>query len=100
MIIMINQTPLESMDEQNQFDARGIRAITEVVTEMAMSTEKLNMDKDVAIKDIDATAEQQKLEIEQNLAFKQAEQQKNIITFTAEQEAETTKFQYQMEQGV
>ena len=99
-IIMVNQTQVESLDPENQFDAQGLRSITAITTAMSVEVEQLTMDKDVAVKEIDVNAEKQKLELEQDLAFKEAEQQRNVITFSAEQEAETTKFQYEMEQSV
>ncbi|HIE30378.1 TPA: hypothetical protein EYP66_24220 [Candidatus Poribacteria bacterium] len=100
VITRVNQTPVETLNPENQFDAQGIRAITAITTAMAVETEKLRMDQEVAVKEIDVNAEKEKLDLEQNLAYKQAEQQRNIITFSAEQQAETTKFQYQMEQSV
>jgi len=99
-IIRVAQTPLDVYQEDDRFNTQGIRDIREITTQMAVETEKLVMDKDVNIKEIDVNAEKAKLAHEQDLAFKQAEQQRNIITFSYEQEAETSKFQYEMEQSV
>ena len=99
-IITVNQTPVESLDPENQFDAQGVRTITAITTAMKVETEQLKIDQEVAIQKINVNAEKQKLELKQDLAYKQAEQQRNIITFSAEQEADTNKFQYEMDQGV
>ncbi|HIE25861.1 TPA: hypothetical protein EYP66_01080 [Candidatus Poribacteria bacterium] len=61
---------------------------------------RLEVERHLAYKEMDVNAEMRKLELEQDLAQRQSEQQRNIITFSAEQEAETTKFQYEMKQSV
>jgi len=61
---------------------------------------RLEIERQLAHHEIGIEAEKRKLELEQELAYSQAEQQRNIITFSAEQEAETNKFQYEMDQGV
>jgi len=99
-IIRIAQTPLEVYEKEDRFNAQGIRDISEITTQMAVETEKLIMDKEVNIKDIDVNAEKAKLDLEMDLNFKQAEQQRKIVTHSYQQEAETTKFQYAMEQSV
>jgi len=99
-IIGVAQTSLEHYNSDDRFGAAGIKAVQEAISQMAKETEKLIMDKEVNIKNIDVAAEKSKLELEQDLAFKQAEQQRNIITYSYEQEAESTKFKYGMEQSV
>ena len=99
-IIRIRQTPLAVYDKEDRFNAQGIRDISEITTQMAVETEKLIMDKEVNIKQVDVNAEKAKLDLEMDLAFKQASQQREIVTYSYQQEAETTKFQYEMEQSV
>ena len=99
-IIRVDQTPLETYKEENQFDARGIRTITEITAEQAKETEQIEQEKEVAIVKIIVDARIQKLEAEQDQAWAESDQQKNIAIYAAEREADTMKFQFEMEQEV
>ena len=99
-IIRVDQTPIETYNPDNQFDARGIRIITEITAEQAKEQERIVQEKEVAIVQIDVDARIQKLEAEQGQAWAESDQQKNIAIYAAEREADTMKFQFEMEQDV
>ena len=99
-IIRVDQTPVETLDAENRFDAVGIRAITEITAEQEREKERIVQEKEVAIVQIEVDARIQKLEAEQQQAWAESDQQKNISIYAAEREAETLKFQFEMEQGV
>ena len=99
-IIRVDQTPVETLDAENRFDAVGIREITAITAEQEREKERIVQEKEVAIVQIDVDARIQKLEAEQQQAWAESDQQKNIAIYAAEREAETLKFQFEMEQGV
>ena len=99
-IIRVDQTPVETLDAENRFDAVGIREITEITAEQEREKERIVQEKEVAIVQIEVNARIQKLEAEQQQAWAESDQQKNIAIYAAEREAETLKFQFEMEQGV
>jgi uncharacterized membrane protein YqiK len=99
-IIRVDQTPIDTYNPDNQFDARGIRIITEITAEQAKEQERIVQEKEVAIVQIDVDARIQKLEAEQGQAWAESDQQKNIAIYAAEREADTMKFQFEMEQDV
>ncbi|MCY4404559.1 MAG: SPFH domain-containing protein [Candidatus Poribacteria bacterium] len=99
-IIRVDQTPIGTLDETNRFDAVGIRAITEITAEAEREKERIEQEKEVAIVTIHATADLEKFEQEQIRAWGESDQQKNIAIYAADREAETIKFQYEMDQSV
>ena len=99
-IIRVDQTPIDTYNPDNQFDARGIRIITEITAEQAKEQERIVQEKEVVIVQIDVDARIQKLEAEQGQAWAESDQQKNIAIYAAEREADTMKFQFEMEQDV
>ena len=99
-IIRVDQTPVETLDAENRFDAVGIREITEITAEQEREKERIVQEKEVAIVQIEVNARIQKLEAEQQQAWAESDQQKNIAIYAAERQAETLKFQFEMEQGV
>ena len=99
-IIRVDQTPVETLDAENRFDAVGIREIIEITAEQEREKERIVQEKEVAIVQIEVDARIQKLEAEQQQAWAESDQQKNIAIYAAEREAETLKFQFEMEQGV
>ena len=99
-IIRVDQTPVETLDAENRFDAVGIREIIEITAEQEREKERIVQEKEVAIVQIEVDARIQKLEAEQQQSWAESDQQKNISIYAAEREAETLKFQFEMEQGV
>ena len=99
-IIRVDQTPIDILDLENRFDAIGIRTITEITADQAREKERIVQEKEVAIVQIDVEAQILKLEAEQNQAWAESDQQKNIAIYAAEREADTLQFQFEMEQSV
>ena len=99
-IIRVDQTPIDTLDLENRFDAIGIRTITEITADQAREKERIIQEKEVAIVQIDVEAQILKLEAEQNQAWAESDQQKNIAIYAAEREADTLQFQFEMEQSV
>ncbi len=99
-IIRVDQTPVETLDAENRFDAVGIREITEITADQEREKVDIIQRKEVAIVQIEVAARIEKLEAEQEQAWAESDQQKNIAIYAAEREAETLKFQFEMEQSV
>ena len=99
-IIRVDQTPIDTLDLENRFDAIGIRTITEITADQAREKERIVQEKEVAIVQIDVEAQILKLEAEQDQAWAESDQQKNIAIYAAEREADTLQFQFEMEQSV
>ena len=99
-IIRVDQTPVETLDAENRFDAVGIREITEITADQEREKVDIIQRKEVAIVQIEVAARIEKLEAEQEQAWAESDQQKNISIYAAEREAETLKFQFEMEQSV
>ena len=99
-IIRVDQTPVETLDAENRFDAVGIREITEITADQYREKVDIEQRKEVAVVQIEVAARIEKFEAEQEQAWAESDQQKNIAIYAAEREAETLKFQFEMEQGV
>ena len=99
-IIRVDQTPVETLDAENRFDAVGIREITEITADQYREKVDIEQRKEVAVVQIEVAARIEKLEAEQDQAWAESDQQKNIAIYAAEREAETLKFQFEMEQSV
>ena len=99
-IIRVDQTPIEMLDTENRFDAVGIREITDITADQAREKERIIQQKEADIVEIEVLARIRKLAAEQEEEWAVSDQQKNIAIFAAEREAETIKFQFEMEQSV
>ena len=99
-IIRVDQTPVDTLDAENRFDAVGIREITEITADQFREKVDIEQRKEVAVVQIEVNARIEKFEAEQEQAWAESDQQKNIAIYAAEREAETIKFQFEMEQGV
>ena len=99
-IIRVDQTPVETLDPENRFDAVGIREITEITADQEREKARIVWEKEVAIVRIEVDARIQQLDAEQEQEWAQSDQQRNIALVAAERQAETLKFQYEMDQGV
>ena len=99
-IIRVDQTPVDTLDAENRFDAVGIREITEITADQYREKVDIEQRKEVAVVQIEVSARIEKLEAEQEQAWAESDQQKNIAIYAAEREAETIKFQFEMEQSV
>ncbi len=99
-LIRVDQAPLESMDENNQFDAQGILKITEVTQQNRYEAEKIRLEVDVQITEVETSTQEEKLELNKRLAWKEADQAKEIATYAAEKEADTLAYQYEQDQRI
>ena len=99
-IIRVDQTPVEMLNPDNRFDAIGIREITEITVEQERDKIAAIQEKEVAVEQIEVDARIRILEAEQNQAWAESDQQKNIAVYAVEREAETIKYQFEMEQSI
>lgn len=99
-IIRVDQTPVEMLNPDNRFDAVGIREITEITVEQERDKIAAIQEKEVAVEQIEVDARIRILEAEQNQAWAESDQQKNIAIYAVEREAETIKYQFEMEQSI
>ncbi|MYG07784.1 hypothetical protein F4167_14445 [Candidatus Poribacteria bacterium] len=99
-IIRVDQTPVDTLDAENRFDAVGIREITEITADQYREKVDIEQRKEVAVVQIEVSARIEKFAAEQEQAWAESDQQKNIAIYAAEREAETIKFQFEMEQSV
>ncbi|MEO2005604.1 MAG: SPFH domain-containing protein, partial [Candidatus Poribacteria bacterium] len=99
-LIRVDQSPLTTMNPDNQFDAQGIRKITEITQEMRQETEGIKLSTEVRITELTVNTQRETLTLNQDLAWAEAEQAKNIATYAAEQEADTLVIQYEQDQRI
>jgi len=86
--------------EDNTFDAVGLMRISEVTEEQKKERNAIERNAEVSIKEKDVEAQKQQLTLEQEQAFAEAEQKKEVETHAAEQEAMTAKVKAEQERLV
>ncbi len=107
----LDQTPLESLDENNRFDVVAIMTIKKEVEEKQTDTAKIEHENKVRreedrllaeleIKQKEEETETKALEVEQRLEFAQDEQRKEIATNKAEQERMVQENEISQKQAV
>ncbi len=107
----LDQTPLESLDENNRFDVVAIMTIKKEVEEKQTDTAKIEHENKVKreedrllaeleIKQKEEETETKALEVEQRLEFAQEEQRKEIATNKAEQERAVEAHKFEQLQAV
>ena len=107
----LDQTPLESLDENNRFDVVAIMTIKKEVEEKQTETAKIEHENKVKreedrlfaeleIKQKEEETETKALEVEQRLEFAQEEQRKEIATNKAEQERAVEAHKFEQLQAV
>ena len=107
----LDQTPLESLDENNRFDVVAIMTIKREVEEKQTETAKIEHENKVRreedrllaeleIKQKEEETETKALEVEQRLEFAQEEQRKEIATNKAEQERAVEAHKFEQLQAV
>jgi uncharacterized membrane protein YqiK len=89
----IEQTPLEKLDPSNILDAQGIKKITELTAEENIRTNEFRRNEEMRIKKKDVETAEAVLELERQQAFAQAQQQREIATTKAREDAEAAKVQ-------
>lgn len=84
----LDQTPFEALDENNAFNAVGMRKLAEVIATSKKERAQIDADADVAVRRAGMEAEREKLSIMQDQEQARIEQVKQVETFKAAQEAE------------
>jgi len=89
----LEQTPVESLDNDNILDARGIRKITEITAQQAVFTNELRRDAEKNTRKKDVETREAILELDRQQADAEAKQAREIATVQAREQAETAKVQ-------
>ncbi|MFV2061630.1 MAG: hypothetical protein ACC653_13170 [Gammaproteobacteria bacterium] len=89
----LEQTPIESLDQDNILDAQGIRKITALTAIEHISTNELRRDEQMKIKKKDVETEETMFELERQRADAEAKQKREIASVNAREVAETQKIQ-------
>jgi uncharacterized membrane protein YqiK len=89
----LEQTPVESLDQDNILDAEGIRKITELTAAQHIKTNEFVRDEEKAIKKKDVETREAVLQLEKQEKDAMARQQREIASIQAREEAETQKIQ-------
>ncbi|GAB5446575.1 flotillin family protein [Gymnodinialimonas sp.] len=84
----LDQTPFESLDENNAFNAVGMRKLAEVIAKSKKERAEIDAEADVAVRRAAMEAERQKLTIQQDEEQAAIAQVQEIETMKAAQEAE------------
>ena len=85
----LEQTPIGALDPQNILDARGIRKITMITAEQAVSTNELRQKERMELTRQNLEADEAILELERRRADAEAKQHREIATVKSREEAET-----------
>ena len=84
----LDQTPFEALDENNAFNAVGMRKLAEVIALSKKERATIDAEAEVAVRRAAMEAERQKLIIEQDEEQARIEQAQKVETLRAAQEAE------------
>ncbi|MEL7168542.1 MAG: hypothetical protein AAGN64_04250 [Bacteroidota bacterium] len=87
----LEQTPIETLDPDNILDAEGIKKITDLTARQAVLANEINREKEKTIKKQDVEAREAILELERQLAEKEASQRREVETVQARETAETER---------
>lgn len=98
-ITALAMVPVKDLDPHDVFDAEGLRAITESVQTNAELTNKVQREKENAIKLQNVDARKKALEMEQAQAQAEADQTRRVAEYGATQQAETAKAVYVQQQA-
>lgn len=91
----LEQTPLQSLNPNNILDAEGIKKITDLTAAQMILANEIARNKEKTIKKQDIEAREAILELERQLAEKEAKQQREVLSVQAREKAETLKVQQQ-----
>ncbi len=89
----LEQTPKNSLDPNNIFDAEGIRKITEKTARENVVTNQIERDQELAIQKKNVETREASLALERQQADAEARQVREIETIRAREKAETLKVQ-------
>ncbi|UZD92637.1 SPFH domain-containing protein [Cognatishimia activa] len=84
----LDQTPFEALDENNAFNAVGMRRLAEVIANSKKERATIDAEADVAVRRASMEAERHKLTIQQDEEQARIEQAQKVETMKAAQEAE------------
>jgi uncharacterized membrane protein YqiK len=98
-ITALAMVPVKDLDPQDVFDAEGLRAITDSVQSNAEKTNKIQREKELAIKLDNVDAKKRTLSLEQDQAHAEADQTRRVQEYRATQEAESAKAIYIQQQS-
>ncbi len=84
----LDQTPFEALDENNAFNAVGMRKLAEVIAASKKERAQIDADAEVEVRRAAMEAERQKLLIEQDEEQARIEQTQKVETLRVAQEAE------------
>ncbi len=84
----LDQTPFEALDENNAFNAVGMRKLAEVIATSRKERAQIDADAEVSVRRAAMDGERQKLGIEQDEEQARIEQIQRVETMRAAQEAE------------
>ncbi len=87
-----DQTSREHFNENNAFDAEGLTALTRIIEERRKERNEIERDNLVKIETKNLQAEQQTLKINKEKEYSRLEQEREIATRTAEENATKEKF--------
>jgi uncharacterized membrane protein YqiK len=93
----LDQTDRKYFNLQNAFDAQGLTLLTEIIQARAKQRNAIERDTEVAVKQKDLEAEQQKLELSKEEEFSKLEQQREIEVRRAEQNTNIVQEQIEKE---
>ncbi|MVO15666.1 flotillin family protein [Parasedimentitalea huanghaiensis] len=94
----LDQTPFEALDENNAFNAVGMRKLAEVIAKSKKERAQIDADAQVAVRRAHMEAERERLGIEQDEKQAEIEQIKQVEQMRAAQEAEIAQRREQSEQ--
>lgn len=89
----LDQTPFEALDENNAFNAVGMRKLAEVIATSKKERAQIDADADVSVRRAAMEAERLKLKISQDEQQASIAQRQEIATLEAAQEAEIARRQ-------
>ncbi|VAV89593.1 Inner membrane protein YqiK, partial [hydrothermal vent metagenome] len=95
----LDQTPFEALDENNAFNAVGMRKLAEVIATSKKERAEIDADAEVSVRRSAMEAERQKYKIEQDEQQAKIEQVQHIESLRADQEAEIAERREQSEQN-
>ncbi|MBX2854147.1 MAG: flotillin [Rhodobacteraceae bacterium] len=87
----LDQTPFDALDENNAFNAVGMRQLAEVIADSKKRRAEIDASADIAVRMAALTAEKRKIELAQEEEAVRLAQAQQIETMRAAQEAEIAK---------
>jgi len=99
-ISQLDQTPPESLNEQNVFDAQGLRKITEITQSQNIERNRINRDAEQQIKQKDVNTKKQVLALERDQAEAEAGQTTEIAKIKAAKQREKQEFAIEQQREV